>query len=247
MAVDHDLPTVQPSSNGLNSTSTSSSVPPSDNRKRLVQVATNNSATFIQFPRSARQSCPFVPISRPRTDHSSTRYSPQTIETQSVSNQSKSFTTAPTSSEASGDGENKRGQFQQRTNPILTNPLLNHRKEHPKTPPMKSFKTYSRTTRLCLSSKPFRTTSNDTQMPAVRASTAPILAHQKVETNINVSDRLMISINPKTIEHEEQQTQYIDKNKYDYITRWLNEVRAATCSNKTILSKMKRTKRGFVM
>lgn len=243
MAIDHDLPTmIQPSSNGLNSTSILTSS--SDNRKRLVQVATNNSATFIQFPRNARQACPFIPISRPRTDHSSTRYSPQTVESQSVS---KSFPTPPTSSVTSGEGDNKRGHSQQRTNPILTNPLLNHRKEQPKTPPMKSFKTYSRTTRLCLSSKPFRTTSNETHMPVIRASTAPILAHQKVETNINISDRLMISIDHKTIEHEEQQTQYIDKNKYDYITRWLNEVRAATCSNKTILAKTKRTKRGCVM
>lgn len=241
MAVENSLPTTtttnQPSSNGFNSSSSSTS---SNQRQRLVQVATNNSATFIQFLRNSRQAVPFIPICRPRTDHSSTRYSPQTIETQSSSNQSKSFTNAPTSSVASGEGENKRGQSQQRINPILTNPLLNHRKEHPKTPPLIPLKTYSRTTRLCLSSKPFRTTNNDTHTPTIRASTAPILAHPK-ETNINVSDRLILSIDQKRIE-QEQQTQYIDQSKYDYITRWLNEVRAATHSTKT-----KRTKRAFVM
>lgn len=234
MAVENSLPTNQPSSN---------------DRKRLVQVATNNSATFIQFPRNARQACPFIPICRSRTDHSSTRYSPQTVETQSSSTQSKSFTNAPTSSIASGEGENKRGQSQQRINPILTNPLLNHRKEHPKTPPMTSSNTHSRTTRLCLSSKPFRTTSNDAYRPTIRASTAPILAHPK-QTNINISDRLILSIDQKRIEQEqeqEQQTQYIDQNKYDYITRWLNEVRAATCSTKTVLVKTKRTKRAVVV
>jgi hypothetical protein len=145
------------------------------------------------------------------------------------------------SSVGSSEGENRRTHSQQRTNPILTNPLLNHRKEQPKTPPMKSSNEYSRTTRLCLSSKPLRATINDTQVPRIRASTAPVLARQK-DTNINTSDRLIIKVDNKTSE-QQPHTQYIDDNKYDYITRWLNEVRAATCSNNTL--KTKRTKRGL--
>lgn len=247
MAIDSDSPPIQPPSvvSNPSSSSTSSSLSPFNNRKRLVQVATNNSASFIQFPHNARQACLFVPICRPRTSHSSARLSAHTIETQSLSHQSKSSSNAPTASVASGDGENKRIHSQQRTNPILTNPLLNHRKEQPKTLPMKSSSEYSRTTRLCMSSRPLKATTNDIQMPTIRASTAPILARQK-NTNINVSDRLIITIDNKTSEQQQQQMQYIDANKYDYITRWLNEVRAATCSNNTLLSKTKRTKRGFV-
>jgi len=242
MAVDGDLPSVKQSSvvSASSSSSTSASLLPL-NRNRLVQVATNNSATFIQFPRNARRTFPFVPIFRPRTSHSSTRLSSYTVDTQSLSNQSKFSANAPASSIASD--EHKRGHSQPRINPILNNPLLNHRKEEPKSPPVKSSNEYSRTTRLCLSSRPLKPTSNDTKMPTMRASTAPILAHQK-ETNINISDRLIIPIENKTSQQQQQQqTQYVDDNKYDYITRWLNEVRAATHSNEALLSKSKRIKR----
>jgi hypothetical protein len=217
--------------------STSSSLSPFGRRKRLIQVATNNSATFIQFPTNARQPSPFVPICRPRTSLSATRLSTHATDTQSLSNQSKSSAHAPTPSIDSSD--HKRSHSKERINPILNNPLLNHRKEQPKTPPVSYSNTYSYTTRLCLSSKPSKTTSNDNQMPAIRASTAPILAPQK-ETNINVSDRLITPTDNKT---SEQQMQYVDENKYDYITRWLNEVRAATYSNETFPTKSKRTKR----
>jgi hypothetical protein len=240
MAIDSDLPIIQTPSvvSSSSSASISSSVSPFNNRKRLVQVATNNSASFIQFPQNTRQANQFVPICRPRTSQSSGRLSAYTVETQSLSNQSKSSANAPTSSIGSSEGENRRTHSQQRTNPILTNPLLNHRKEQPKTPPVKSSNEYSRTTRLCLSSKPLRATMNDIQMPTVRASTAPVLAHRQD----NISDRLLMTIDNKTVE-QQPNTQYIDNNKYDYITRWLNEVRAATCSNN--ISKTKRTKRGF--
>jgi hypothetical protein len=244
MAIDSDLPLLKPLSivSPSSNSSKSSSLLPYNNRKRLVQVATNNSATFIQFPKNAHQTSPFVPVSRFRTSHSLTRLSsPHTVDTQSLSNQSKSSENAPTSSIASG--EHKRDHSQQRMNPILNNPLLNHRREKPKSSPIKSSKEYLYTTRHCLSSKPLKATSNDTQIQIIRATTAPILAHQK-EINTNLSDRVIISIDNQT--SEQKQTQYVDDNKYDYITRWLNEVRAATYSNGTLISKTKRTKRRFV-
>jgi hypothetical protein len=241
MAIESEVPSMKPSI--LASTSftspTSSSFLAFNHRKRLVQVATNNSATFIQFPRHARQASLFIPICHPRTSHSSTRLSSYIVETQSLSNQSKSSANAPTSSIASGD--HKRSHSQQPTNPILTNSLLNHRKEQPKTPPPKE---YSRTTRLCLSSRPVKPTLNNTQIPMIRASTAPVSAHQQ-EANINISDRLILPIDKKTSE-QQQQTQYLDDNKYDYITRWLNEVRAATYSKEALLLKAKRTKRRLI-
>jgi hypothetical protein len=230
MAIDSDLPLLKQSSifSASSSSSKSSSLIPFNNRQRFVQVATTNSATFIQFPKSARQTSLFVPISRFRTSHSSTRLSPRTNDTQSLSNQSKSSKNPPTSS-STGSGEHKPDHFQQRINPILNNPLLNHRREEPK---------FSHITRNCQSSKPLRATLNDTQIPIIRPTTAPMFGHQK-----EISDRLIISIEKKTFKQEE--TQYVD-DKYDYITRWLNEVRAATYYNETFLSKIRRTKRRFV-
>ena len=243
MAINNDLPCVQPSpvitASSSSSSSSSSLSSPLNRRKRLIQVATNNSATFIQFLTNARQASPFVPISRPRTSYSTTRLPLHTTDTQSLSNQSKSSANAPPSSNASDD--HKRSHSQQRINPILNNPLLNHRKEQPKSPPIKSSNEYSRTTRLCLSSRPLKATSNDTHIPTIRASTAPHLAHQK-HTNINTTDRLIIPIDKKI---SEQQMQYVDANKYDYITRWLTEIRAATYSNEKFRAKSKRTKRRF--
>jgi hypothetical protein len=244
MAIESDLPHVKPSSivSASSASTTSSSLLSINNRKRLIQVATDNSATFIQFPKNSRQASLYVPISRPRTSHSSTRLPSHKVDTQSLSNHSKSSANAPASSIASE--EHKRSRSQQRINPILNNPLLNHRREEPKSPPIKPSKEHSRTLRLCLSSRPFKITSNGTQMPIIRASTAPFLAHQ-TEPNTNTSDRLTIPNDNKTSE-QQQQTQYVDDNKYDYITRWLNEVRAATYSNETFLSKIKYTKRRIV-
>ncbi|CAF3801396.1 unnamed protein product [Rotaria sp. Silwood1] len=223
MAIDNDLPPVKPPSVvfvSSSSSSTSSSLSPFIRQRRLIQVATNNSATFIRFPTNARQSSPFVPISRPRISHSLTRESSAIVDTQSLSNQSKLSTHAATSSIASGD--HKRDHSQQRINPILNNPLLNHRKEQPKSSPIKS-------------SKPL---SNNNQISINCASTVSPIVNQQ-ETNINLSDRLIISNDSKT---SEQQMKYVDENKYDYITRWLNEVRAATFSNETFRTESSRTK-----
>ncbi|UJR09744.1 hypothetical protein I4U23_013973 [Adineta vaga] len=243
MAISNDLPNgesvtiVHASLSSSASSSSSTSSPLLNRRRSSFQVATSNSATFIQFPNSARQSTSFIPICRPRTSHSSTYIPSQTTDTQSVSNQSKNSATAPSSSIASD--EHKRSHSHHRINPILNNPLLNHRKEQPKTPPIKSSTEYSCTTRLCLSSRPIKQTSNENDLLPNRARTAPLLAHQNV-TDSNVSNDLPISIDKKTTA---QQFPFVDTTKYDYITRWLNEIRAATYSSELVRSKSKRTKR----
>ncbi|CAF1415117.1 unnamed protein product [Adineta steineri] len=238
MAINNDLPSIEPISVKTASSSSSTSSP-LNQRRPLVQVATNNSATFIQFPTSTtRQASTFVPICRPRTSLSSIRLPLHTLDTQSVSNQSKFSIHAPSSSNISDD--HKRSHSHQRINPILSNPLLNHRKEQPKTPPIRPSNEYSRTTRISLSSRPLKSTVNETHISNNRARTAPHLIHQKEPINTNVSDRLTISIDKKP---NEQQSQYIDPTKYDYITRWLNEIRSATSSNETVRTKSKRIKR----
>ncbi|CAF5134931.1 unnamed protein product, partial [Rotaria socialis] len=69
MAIDNELPSVKPLSVFCtsSSSSTSSSLSPFLRQRRLIQVATNNSATFIQFPVNVRQSSSFIPICCPRT------------------------------------------------------------------------------------------------------------------------------------------------------------------------------------
>ena len=241
MAIHTDLLTMHPSPpTTTSSSSTSSSLLPNYyQRKRLIQVATNNSATFIQFPKNVRHKFPFIPITtRLPTSHSSTN----TLDTQSISS-----TNVPVPSIDSSIKEYRRSRSQQRNNPILNNPLLNHRKEEIKIPPIKPPRQYPRTTRLCLSSRPFKYILHNSQNSNIRASTAPIFAHQS-DTNINIYDRLITSVEnkPSQQQENEQQTQYADDNKYDFITRWLNEVRAATCSNESIPTKVKRTKRRLV-
>lgn len=242
MAIDNDLPSVKlPLDNFNSASSTTSSVSSSNNTRRpLVQVATNNSATFIQFPVRSRQSSPFVPLCRPRTSQSSARLSSNTPDTQSLSNQSK--TSEPARTFSSDESDHKRVQSQQRANPILENPLLNHRKSPVKYPPIKSANESSRKTRLCQSAKPFKPLSNNIQLATIRASTVPPIVHPQ-ENNMNISDRLLISIDNTPSEHQKQ---YVDNNKYDYITRWLNEVRAATCSNAAFQSESKSTKRRLI-
>jgi len=73
----------------------------------------------------------------------------------------------------------------------------------------------------------------------IRASTAPVVVHSK--ESFEVSIRLNT-----TNENHDQQTQYLDDTKFDYITRWLTEVRAATCSKEALLAETKSTKRRFV-
>ena len=162
------------------STSSSSSCisPSHSRRQRLIQVATTNSSTFIHFPSNRRQSTSFVPVFRACTRMSS----PMTTDTYSSSNHSK----------ISGN-EHQRSHSQQRLNPILTNPLLNHRKEQVKFPPMKTNS----------SSQPLKTLSTAPR----RASAVPLLPP---------SDPLPTP------------APFLDEVKFDYITRWLEQIRLVT-------------------
>jgi len=229
MAVGDRLLAVTPLS--ANSTSSSSSSPPNTRRQYFKQVATNNSSTFIQFPTNSRQSSLFVPTYQSQTNRSTVRPVLLTTDTRSTSN-------TPSSSIVNADHE--RSHSQQRSNPILSNPLLNHRKEQPKSLPIKTLIDLSHTTRLCLSSKPLKTPSNDNQIPRNRASTAPFLAHQ---TESITSDRQLTLDDNE--DHDQQEIHCLDKSKYEYITNWLHEVEQATYSRKAFL-KIKRSKNRFI-
>ncbi|CAF4341834.1 unnamed protein product, partial [Adineta steineri] len=139
MAVDQNLPIVTPST--ISSSSASS---PILLRKSRALIATNNSSAFIQFPNSPRRSSSFIPIPRPQASPLSTPVSSIRTNAQSISN-------APSSSTVSD--EHKRTHSQHGSNPILNNPLLNHRKEKPK-PFRQNFSTdISYTTKLNPSGK----------------------------------------------------------------------------------------------
>ena len=103
---------------------------------------------------------------------------------------------------------------EQRTNPILNNSLLNYRKEQ-----VKPSVDTSPSTRLCLSSKPTRSGSTEAVKSTIRASTAP--AHH------TTADRNLSDMSTETSD-KRQHSPYVDETKYDYITRWVNEVRTAT-------------------
>ena len=254
MAVDSDSSSVRPLTVASTSSasSTSSALKPIYGRERLVQVATTNSATFIHFPTNNRQSSLFIPLCPSRTSVSSTPVSCITTETHSVSNRSKSSVRTPPSS--NGNADQRRDLTQPRANPILNNPLLNHRKEQPKAVPVKSVSEYTRPTRLCLSSRPFRAAPADHSLAMNRASTAPLFAHQ-TNDNPDVSDRHMIPVNTKTNDEQQQPPQqeqqqqqdfqHVHENKLDYITRWILQVRAATFSHGLLPIRPKRTKRRF--
>jgi hypothetical protein len=219
MAVDDHLLVV--TSVPPTSASSSSSSPSITERRRFMQVATDNSSAFIQFLTNSRQSLLFVPTHRSRTNLSTTP-SHLTKDTHSASNKSKS-SNGPSLSFTSTD--HGRTHSEQRSNPILNNPLLNHRKEQPKSPPLKISTDFSYT-RLYLSSKPLKPISTN------RANTVPLLANQ---TESIISDKKIIPDDNKNIDQEE--IPGLNKIKYDYITHWLNEVHQAT------YSKTKRSKK----
>ncbi|CAF2802332.1 unnamed protein product [Rotaria sp. Silwood2] len=237
MAVGDHLPVIVPTSASLNSSCVSKSTSPSSSpiieRRRFAPTATHNSSTFIRFPTNTRQSTSFVPIYRPQANVLSVQPCSLTTDTQSLSNKSKSSNTPPSSITSD---QHKHNYSQQRSNPILNNPLLNHRKEQPKSFPNKFSTNFSYTTRICLSSK---TNSNGNQLSTNRASTAPQLTHQ-IE---NTSDRLII---PKNDENSDlQEIAYFYETKYNYIRRWLHDVRQATYCTETF-RKTKRSKKRFV-
>jgi hypothetical protein len=235
MAVDDHLQVVVPLS--ITSTSSSPSSSPVTGRRRFIQVATDNSSTFIQFPINSRQSSLFVPTYRPGTRLSTARPFSRAKDTQSRSNRSKSSNTPSASTVSAG---HKRNHSQEKSNPILNNSLLNHRKEQPKSFPIKISTDSSHTTRLSLSSKPLKTISNDNQISTIPASTAPLSVHQ---TENSISDQQIIPDDNEN--NDEQKIHCLDKSKYDYITQWLHAVRQATYSTKTFLKK-KSSKNRFI-
>lgn len=204
MAVENDLGSMKPVP--IISSPAATSFPP-----HRIQVATTNSATFIRFPNSARQSQAFIPLCPSRTSFSSTPVS--------------CFTTDSKSSTSPEPNENRRGRSESRVNPILSNPLLNHRREQPKTQPRTSYSAHP--ARL-----PLSTVTN-------RATTAPVL------TDRQRADALVIAPVPTTpIEPEEDLClSYMDDVKFDYISRWIREVRAATFSDSRSPPRVKRSKR----
>lgn len=95
---------------------------------------------------------------------------------------------------------------EQKCNPILNNSLLNYRREQPKSVPVKTNVISTQTTRLCLSAK--SSTSRKRIFP-LRLPNA----------SISQFDQDILPLNS----HEP----YLDKIKYDYITRWLRDVAQA--------------------
>ena len=195
----------------LSATSTLSSS--SSSRRQLVHVATNNSSTFIQFPNTSRQ-LSSIPTDRSRTSRSITRPITCGADVRSVSN--THLSSIPTTD-----------RNQQRLNPILNNSLLNYRKEQPKCTPIKVSTDYSVTTRLCLSSKPVTT---DPQLSIIHTINTPPPTEDPISDQPNENE-----------DNEQEETQPMDKSKYDFITRWLQEVEQAK-SSKGTLSKTKRRK-----
>jgi hypothetical protein len=223
MAIDDYVPTKPPLSAISTSSSSSSLSSPNIERQRLTQVATENSSSFVQFPTNLRRSSLFVPITRPRTSLSSTPPSTLITDNQSISNNSKS-SNAPSSTTTSDD--HKRRRSQHGFNPILNNPLLNHRKEQPKPHPISTPPDFSHTMRLYRSARTFKTITKNNKPSTIHQIPSPLLAHH-TECNSNKP-----MANPN-----HQEVEYCDKNKYDYIKRWLKEVRLAVCPPATLSKK----------
>ena len=177
----------------------------------------------------------YIPICRSRMSSSLTRPSSHTIDNQSLSNQSKSSAQVPTSNDTNNDC--RRTHSQQRINPILNNPFLNHRKEQPKiNVHINSSNEHHKKNQFYRLPRSLKLNSNIVRVPPIR----PI---QRTEiTNTNKPNTMpALTNNHRT----EQDISYVDKTKYDYITRWLNEVREATYSTELVRSTSKRTKRRF--
>jgi hypothetical protein len=115
--------------------------------------------------------------------------------------------------------DHKRSHCQQRFNPILNNPLLNHRTESPKTLSTKNSTDFSHITKLCLLSQPSKTSQTE-----------------------NLIESFDIIINNNEDDIEEQVGDF-DQSKHDYITRWLWEIRQATYNTTEPSSKSKRSKK----
>lgn len=193
MAIGDHLPRISISS--ATSTSSSSSSSLFNKQYRTQVVATHNSSTFIQFLTNSRQSTVFLP----ETNHSIARPPSRTTDVQSLSNITSLTTEQPLRKIRSCES--------QKCNPILSNSLLNHRREQPKSIPVKKNVTSSRTIRLCLSAN----ASN---------SRKRIFPLRRPNSDIHKSDQETLPVVPNE--------PHLDKNKYDYITRWLRDVAEAT-------------------
>lgn len=229
MAVGDHLPIAVSPLPDLSATPLPKSASPLVLRRRLAPVATHNSSAFIRFPITSRKSSAFIPISEQRTNRSLIKTNLFTNDTHPKSDISK--TSNPTPSSVVSE-QQKSTVSQKPTNPILSNPLLNYRKQEQKPIPNRYMTSFSNTTRLCLSSKsPTKLNPSTTN----RAKTVPLIAHH-IETMPNG-----VKVPPDNEYENQEETEYFDQDKYDYITNWLKEIRVSNRRIET-LPKIKQLK-----
>ncbi|CAF1626128.1 unnamed protein product, partial [Adineta ricciae] len=198
------------------SSTSSSSASLVESRYR-AQVATENSSSFMPFFARTHQTNVLVPAHRLRTNLATTPACSMNTDLQSLHSESKS-SNIPSSNSRSNDV--KCVQPQQIPNPILNNPLLNHRRETPKPTRVNISTDSCQTVELHPMTKLCKARSkNGKQMSTVSLLT------QRAQP---VSDGTIVS----------GELPPIDKVKFDYITRWIHEVRVATYTS-GCYSKMK--------
>ena len=183
-------------------------------RRKLVQVATNNSSTFIQFPTNSRQLILLLPTIRTRANQSKTSFISGTTDIQSGSSQTKSSKTH-SSSIVSTD------RSRQKLNPILNNSLLNYRKQQ-----VKPFSVQMSTDRSYIARLPlsFKTKSNDLTIPADHTQPAEL---DTDEIQTVHSDPEIVPNENENEEIEEIEPPFLNPSKYEYVTQWLIEVEQA--------------------
>ena len=195
MAVDDNQPVAAPLS------ASSSTVSLVESRYR-AQVATENSSSFVPFFDRTHQTNVFVPAYRPRTNLTATPACSMNTDLQSINSESKS-------SNSKGN-DSKCPQPQPRVNPILNNPLLNHRRDTPK--PIR--------VNICTDSCQTIELHSLTKLSKVRSNNI------KQISTVSLLTQRTEPVSDETISSGELPP--IDKVKFDYITRWIHEVRVAT-------------------
>lgn len=186
---------------------------PMTERRQLVQVATNNSSTFIQFPTNSRQLILLLPNIRARANQSKTSFFSGTTDIQSGSSQTKS---SKTHSSSIGSTDRSRQKF----NPILSNSLLNYRKQQVKPASMQMSTDRSYTARVPLSSRPLKTKPNDLINP-------PVHTYDTEEIQTVHSDTEVVPDENENEEIEEIEPPFLNPSKYEYVTQWLLKVEQA--------------------
>jgi hypothetical protein len=188
-------------SSSSSSSSSSSATPGStyaeQRRQCLVRVATHNSSTFLSLPSNSRLRYVLKPVVRPDTSLSLTTTKTAT-DIYSVSNHSRMSSIGHTHP----------------SNPILNNPLLNHRKKNLAVlPAVKSVGDPSSTARRRLLSKASQRT------------------HTRLQHGNNTTSSQVQSSTSIPIRQDDEQTArllpYLDEIKFDLIARWLKDVRVA--------------------